>query len=95
MLQTNLDTLLFCSNLLCRKLPQVSEYGPWILKKFDLGDFVKAIAGFRHLGYKEDQSRFKNSIPDVEPKGGIYQGCQTAYFQTKNPNLGKFLKFLQ
>jgi hypothetical protein len=27
-LQTNLDTLLFCSNLLCRKLPQVSEYGP-------------------------------------------------------------------
>jgi hypothetical protein len=28
MLQTNLDTLLFCRNLLCRKLLQVSEYGP-------------------------------------------------------------------
>jgi hypothetical protein len=26
MLQTNLDTLFFCSNLLCRKLQQVSEY---------------------------------------------------------------------
>jgi hypothetical protein len=31
MLQTNLDTLLFCSKLLCRKLLQVSEYGPWIV----------------------------------------------------------------
>jgi hypothetical protein len=28
MLQTNWDTLLFCSNLLCRELLQVSEYGP-------------------------------------------------------------------
>jgi hypothetical protein len=28
MLQTNLNTLLFCSNLLCRKLLQVFEYGP-------------------------------------------------------------------
>jgi hypothetical protein len=28
MLQTNLDKLLFCSNLLCCKLLQVSEYGP-------------------------------------------------------------------
>jgi hypothetical protein len=26
MLQTDLDTLLLCSNLLCRKLLQVSEY---------------------------------------------------------------------
>jgi hypothetical protein len=28
MLQTHLDTLLFCSNLQCHKLLQVSEYGP-------------------------------------------------------------------
>jgi hypothetical protein len=28
MLQTKLNTLHFCRNLLCRKLLQVSEYGP-------------------------------------------------------------------
>jgi hypothetical protein len=27
--------------------------------------------------------------------GDTDQGCQMAYFQTKNTNLGKFLKFLQ
>jgi hypothetical protein len=32
MLQTNLDTLLFCSNLRHSKLLQVSEYGPWPLE---------------------------------------------------------------
>jgi hypothetical protein len=31
MLQTNLNTLLFCRNLLCRKLRQVSEYGPSVV----------------------------------------------------------------
>jgi hypothetical protein len=30
MLQSNLDTLLFCSKLLCRKLLQVFKYGPWL-----------------------------------------------------------------
>jgi hypothetical protein len=32
MLQTNLDTLLFCRKLLCRKLLQVPEYGPCFLR---------------------------------------------------------------
>jgi hypothetical protein len=27
--------------------------------------------------------------------GGLRQGCQTAYFQTRNPDLGKFWRLLQ
>jgi hypothetical protein len=28
--------------------------------------------------------------PTASNEGGTYQGCQLVYFQTKNPNLGKF-----
>jgi hypothetical protein len=35
MLHTNLDTLLFCRNLQCRKLLQVSEYGPFAVKIYN------------------------------------------------------------
>jgi hypothetical protein len=47
MLQTNLDTLLFCSNLLCRKLLQVPANGPWHLQKRIIQHLPSAVTGDR------------------------------------------------
>jgi hypothetical protein len=33
--------------------------------------------------------------PSAAWREGLHQGCQMVYFQTKNPNLGKFWSVLQ
>jgi hypothetical protein len=46
MLQTNLDTLLFSSNSLCRKSPQVFEYGSRVVA-FPLKKIGAYLTGFK------------------------------------------------
>jgi hypothetical protein len=39
---------------------------------------------------------YSSSLQTVSPRWlPLYQGCQMVYFQTKNPNLGKFWSALQ
>jgi hypothetical protein len=40
------------------------------------------------------KNKKKCLLPGVVHKKGGSQGCQMVYFQTKNPNLGKFLRAL-
>jgi hypothetical protein len=39
--------------------------------------------------------RFAKLLLFGMPKASVNQGCQMAYFQTKNPDLGKFWRVLQ
>jgi hypothetical protein len=49
--------------------------------------------GGRHLAGEDDDAG--DGRHDVDVEDALKQGCHMAYFQTKNPDLGKFWRVLQ